>query len=707
MMKRIEELVRTLNEASEAYYNGERELMSNYEWDALFDELLQLEKDTGIILPDSPTQKSGAKPLSNEEEHEFPARSLDKTKSIKDAEKWADSREIWISWKLDGLTLVATYDDGKLTKLLTRGNGFIGTNVTHLAPVIHGLPLEINIKGHVVVRGEALISYEDFHRVNEKYHNKYDNARNLASGSMNLHDREEFCNRNIQFVVFRLVYTEKNINSWRKRMELLQNAGFKTVEAEFIENPTEEEILKAVESFKQKVQSFDFPVDGLVLCYEDNAFSESGPATEHHAKREGYAFKWEDETKETVITGIHYETSRTGIITQVAEFEPVRLCGTTISKATIPNHSYRTKKDLKIGDRISVFKANMIIPTIAKNLDESIAFAFDKEDEKHWERYNLPKNCPCCQAPSKIDVSKSGVQNLICDNPNCIAKRIKAFVHFCEKDCMDIRGLSEAKMKELVYGGYVTQFADFYKIVREYNQNKDIVNNQNESLKEREGWGETSVKNMISAINASRKTDFVSFLHAMGIPNVGKGQAKLLKQHLDEIYPDYEESLINDLGNDGSYDLMGLLYLLEVNYDYNFQIINGFGEVINESLKNWIDYYLVEPNPAEINSLSPQAEVICLLDELTFTDKPKEKEKSEALLQGKTFVVTGEVHNFKNRKELQEKIESLGGKVTGSVTSKTNYLINNDVTSTSGKNKKAKELNIPVISEEEFLRMIQ
>lgn len=709
MLKEMKKLIEELNLASEAYYNGRNEIMTNYEWDSKFDRLTQLEKETGIVLPDSPTQKVSADDTKGKKEpHEFPALSLAKTKSVEELIKWTERRVVWMSWKLDGLTLVATYDDGKLSKLMTRGNGSIGTNITHLARAIKGVPQKVNYKGHLVVRGEALISYKDFERINAELDDadKYSNPRNLASGTLNLDDIEEIKRRNIQFIAFTPVHFDSmELSSWGERMAYLDSLGFCTVERAECDDP--QQIQSMVAYFTKKVDTFDFPVDGLVICYDDWAYSQTGSVTGHHATRAGFAFKWKDESVTTKVTDICYETTRTGIISQVATFEPVEIAGTVVSRALIPNMNYRSNLDIKIGDEIEVIKANMIIPQIVANHnadDNRIKLINDNA------RYNYPSVCPCCGGTVGVNESESGTMNLICTNPECTMKQVKAIAHFADRDCMNIMGLSKKKIEDLIKLNAIKNIRDLYYLVNNYeNNNHDILlqyGGDEFYLSEVDGWGEKAVENLVTAIDKSRKCDFISFMHSMGIPNFGKGQAKLLKKHLDEIWPEYEEEMERELSADGAYDLMGLLYLLRVNHDYDFRVVDGFGEVINDSLCEWIDTYLVDVSAEDIGNDNEPAWVINLLEELSFTDEKPVEKKLTSSIAGKTFVVTGDVHIFKNRKELQEKIESLGGKCTGSVSQKTDYLINNDVNSTSGKNQKAKELGIKIISENDFLEMV-
>ena len=694
MENRIKELVKELNNASEAYYNGQDELMTNYEWDAKFDQLKKLEEETGIILPDSPTQKVSADDTKGKKEnHEFSALSFAKTKSVDELINWAEVKPVNLSWKLDGLTLVATYDNGKLSKVLTRGNGITGTNITHKAMAISGIPAEILFQGHLVVRGEALISYDDFERINADLYEdeKYANPRNLASGTLNLDDLEEIKKRNVQFVVFTPVcISDKEITSWQERMLYLRELGFNTVDSVLCENA---DLLKSgIDKFTELVSDFKYPVDGLVICYDDWAYSQTGSVTGHHATRAGFAFKWKDESVSTTVTDIIYETSRTGIISQVAVFEPVEIAGTTVTKALIPNMNYRADLDIKIGDEIEVIKANLIIPQIVKN--------HNAEDRKvkvinDMVRYNYPSKCPCCGGTVGIHESESGTMNLICTNPDCNMKLAKKIAHFADRNCMNIMGLSLKKIEFLLQNNYIKSIADLYKLKRTDGYVLNLDNSRN--LESEEGWDKKSVTKLLDAIEKSKDCDFVTFMDAIGVPNIGKGQAKLLKNHMLEIMPEFKSDLVR-MSEDG--DLIGFLYLLRERF-YDFSKINGFGEVLSNSLNKWIDDMLIAPLMVEDSDPS----VLDVLEHLRFHDEIKSKEK-ESLITGKTFVVTGEVNHFKNRTELQVKIEELGGKVTGSVSKKTDYLINNDISSTSGKNKKAKELNIPIISEEDFLKMI-
>lgn len=690
------EMVKRLNEASDAYYNKGTEIMSNFEWDAMFDEISRMEKETGYISPDSPTQKVGADETKGKKErHEFSALSLAKTKSVEELVKWAENKPVWLSWKLDGLTLVATYDNGKLAKLLTRGNGTIGTNITHLAAAIRHLPQKIDFTGHIVVRGEALISYKDFERINAEIPDedgKYANPRNLASGTLNLDDIEEVKNRNVQLCAFSLVHidgepdeTRYHMDSWGSRMDYLDSIGFCSVKRVLCKDA--DEISAGIDMFTREVSSFEFPVDGLVICYDDWNYAQTGSVTGHHATRAGFAFKWKDETAETVVTGIDYAVTRTGKISQVAVFDPVELCGTTVSRANIPNLSYRAEKDIKIGDRVSVYKANMIIPQIAENLDRKERNAVIINDIK---RYQLPEKCPCCKEPVGVRTSESGIMDIYCNNPFCSAKQLKKFVHFCDRENMNIMGLSEAKLEVLLERGYIRTLSDLYRLQKE---NGSVCNmDKTRKLENEDGWERKSVENLLTAIEKSRNTDFIRFIAAIGIPNCGHGQAKLLAPEIIRWINENPDSGVTSQDN----LVDGLVAMVKSGYD--FTSISGIGGVIADSVMAWVQQNFREDKETDIS---------LLLKELNFTDSYEDyiRPVSDSPVTGKTFVITGDVHIFKNRKELQKKIEDLGGKATGSVTGKTSFLINNDVTSESGKNKKAKELGIPIISEEEFCRM--
>lgn len=676
MKKQMRELVDKLNQAREVYYNTDTEMMSNKQYDDMYDTLLELEKVTGIVFPDSPTQTVGAEVVSKltKVEHEYPALSLDKRKVSEDSFsddilKWVGNQDVLLSWKMDGLTVVATYDNGKLVRAVTRGNGYIGEDITHNARYFKGLPQTIPYKEHLVVRGEATITYAEFNRINDEIshsEDKYKNARNLASGTVRALDSAVCKEREVVFTLFEVASGYKNYDSKRMIFDELETFGFNIVDFYPVNN---EAVLESITMLSNRVDTITSPVDGLVLTFDNIPYSNSLGSTGHHS-RAGLAIKWADETAQTTLIDIEWSASRTGLLNPVAIFDPVELEGTTVTRASLHNISYIKDKDLQIGDTITVYKANMIIPQIADNLSINTHRAY-------LGGYNIPFKCPTCGSKVHI-IENNGTESAMCKNPHCSAKKVYAFTHLAERDCLNISGLSEETISKFISEGYLIRFADLYHLDR-YEHN--IIN--------LEGFGKKSYDKLIASINESRKCDFVSFIHACGISHIGKGQAKLLKAHLDAIY---DETLLPS-DHDGSYDLIGMMVCLnETGYDWSN--IEGFGEVIAKSLSDWIYEWFYEEN----------TEIRDLLAELSFTDKKPETTNSN--LAGLTFVVTGSVNHFKNRDELQAKIESLGGKCAGSVSAKTSYLINNDVTSTSGKNKKAKELGIPIISEEEFLKML-
>lgn len=645
----MEELVSRLNEASETYYGGQSEIMSDYEWDALFDRLKRLEEETGVILEESPTRKvSGAKETGQKEAHEFAALSLAKTKKPEDLVKWAEGKPIWLSWKLDGLTLVVTYDNGKLTKVVTRGDGHVGTNITYLAEGIEGILSSIDYQGHLVIRGEAIISYDDFEKFRLESEEDYANPRNLASGSLTLKDVEELKKRHLHWIPFTLVSIEEEIPSWGSRMDCLEALGFHPVEREKIEEPNSENVNSAIERWTKKVTDGiqRYPVDGLVIGYDDTVYAAGGSVTGHHATRAGYAFKWQDSSAETSLDHIEWSCAA-GSITPVAVFEPVELEGTTVKRANLCNISECER--LGIGDkgtRLSVIKANKIIP--------KVIHVFKTEGN-----FEIPSVCPVCGALTKVQVSElSGTKTLKCTNPECTAKKLKKFTRFVSKAGCDIDGISEQTLDRFINEGWIKDYADIYKLM-----------DHSESMKELDGFGEKSVANLSASIAKARTVADTKLIYALNIPLVGPDVAKkLLSAHpLEELFE------IGKTTNDA-----------EV-----FSSIDGIGPEKSSAFVNWCKQ---RENMAELEKIKQEIEI-----------KATELAPTGALCSGLSFVVTGDVYHYKNRNELKAYIESQGGKVTGSVTKKTDYLINNDVTSTSGKNQKAKELNIPVISENEFI----
>jgi len=648
----MKSLVERLNQASDSYYNGKGELMTDYEWDALFDQLKRLEEETGEILPDSPTNRvSEDSIVGKKEEHEFAALSLAKTKQVSDLVKWAEDRPIWISWKLDGLTLVVTYDGGKLTKIVTRGNGHIGTNITHLAPAISGIPATISENGHLVVRGEAVISYTDFEQFIIESEGDYANPRNLASGSLTLKDIEEVKQRHIQWIPFTLVYTERELTSWGERMQMLKDLGMSPVERERIDHPTTENIQLEIDKFTEKVTSKKnpFPVDGLVICYDDTAYAATGSVTGHHATRAGFAFKWQDEHADTVLDHIEWSCAAS-TITPVAVFKPVELEGTTVQRASLCNVSECER--LGIGDkgtRLQVIKANKIIPKVI-NITEVVG------------SFVIPAECPVCHAPAVVRESESGTKTLHCTNAACPAKQLKKFARFVSKEGINIDGISEQTVWKFINHGFIREYADFYKL-----------KNYAFEISCFEGFGKKSVSNLLESVEKSRHTDGRHLLYALNIPLCGGDVAKKLlsRYKVKELIETARLSMFDD----------------------EFASIDGIGP---EKSAKFIAWFKDDVHFQHVQHL---------LSELIIEEH--EPVETGNKCQGLTFVVTGDVHHYKNRNELKAYIESQGGKVTGSVSKSTNFLINNDAASQSSKNKKAHELNIPIITEDEFIEKFQ
>lgn len=646
---RMRQLIETLNKASDAYYNGQGELMTDYEWDAAFDELKALEDITGIVLPDSPTAKVSEDDMSGQkEEHEFAALSLAKTKQPQDLAKWAEGREIWLSWKLDGLTLVVTYDNGRLTKVVTRGNGHIGTNITRLAPAIDGILPTIAYKGHLVIRGEAVISYKDFEQFLMEQDEDYANPRNLASGSLTLKDVDEVKQRHIHWIPFTLVYADDEILSWGERMAFLANQGFDTVEREKISNPTLSNIEACIDRWTQKVTNgtCPYPVDGLVIAYDDTAYAATGSVTGHHATRAGYAFKWQDESVVTKLDHIEWSCAAS-TISPVAVFEPVELEGTTVKRASLCNISECQR--LGIGDKgteISVIKANKIIPKVIKV-------------ERKVGDLEIPDRCPVCGEPTEVVTStSSGTLTLHCTNMECPAKRLKKFARFVSKDGMNIDGISEQTIARFVNMGWISEYADFYDLELHALE-----------LSTLEGFGQKSTNNILNSVDKARIVDARRLLYALNIPLCGGDVCKRLL---------------------AQYPIAELIEKARSEADDYFAHIPGIGPEKSASVVKWMkdddNYDMLQR----------------LLDKVTIAETDSQAEVGTRCA-GLTFVVTGDVHHFKNRNELKAYIESQGGKVTGSVSKSTSFLINNDVTSTSGKNKKAQELGIQILSEDDFI----
>lgn len=643
-MERIKYLVDTLNKAAKAYYAEDRELMSNREYDALYDELQSLEQETGIVLTNSPTVNVGFEAVDElpKERHESPMLSLGKTKSREELRAWLQGKAAILSWKLDGLTIVLTYRDGKLAKAVTRGNGETGEVVTNNARTFKNIPLSIPFTGELVLRGEAVITYSDFERVNAEItdeKSKYKNPRNLCSGSVRQLNNEITAKRNVRFYAFSLVSAGETDfhNSREEQFRFLEKQGFEVVEHYLV---TEADILDRIDFFEKKIQNFDIPSDGLVLTYEDIAYGQSLGRTAKFP-RHSIAFKWADELRETTLEEIEWSASRTGLINPVAIFEPVELEGTTVSRASVHNISILRSLKLGIGDKITVYKANMIIPQIAENLTCS-------------NNVEIPTVCPVCGGATEIR-QVNEVQSLYCTNEKCAAKRIKSFTLFVSRDAMNIDGLSEATLEKLIDMGFIHEYADLYHLDRYQDR-----------IVELEGFGEKSYQNLIASIEASRKTILSRVIYGLGIANIGVANAKMLCRYFSY-----------DLERMRSADVETL------------SAIEGIGDVIASA---FADYMKDADNQQKIDHLMP---------ELTL-EVPVVEEGSQTM-QGLNFVITGSLNHFGNRSDLKELIEDRGGKVTGSVTGKTTALINNDVTSTSSKNKKAKELGVPILSEEDFL----
>ncbi len=649
-ISRIEELVLQLNQASESYYNGQDEIMSNFEWDALFDELAALEAETGHVLPNSPTQNTGYEESSSgqKEAHEYSALSLAKTKKVEELEKWAENMPIWLSWKLDGLTLVLTYDNGKLVKILTRGNGTVGTNITHLKNAIKGFPQEISYKGHLVVRGEAVISYTDFAMINDMIEDedeKYANPRNLASGTLNLDDADEVKNRKVHFHAFTLVHIDEPMVSWGERMQFLQDMSFTVVDREAGDAKS---IRRMVEDWTGRVETgkMDLPVDGLVICYDDTEYAATGSVTGHHATRAGYAFKWQDEAVDSRLRYIEWSCA-VSTISPVAVFEPVRIEGTTVSRASLCNLSEIERLGVGRECTLSVIKANKIIPKCIAVKDAV-------------GEVEIPKECPVCKAATRIHMSVSGTKSLHCTNPECTAKNVKKFSRFVSKNGMDIDGLSVQTMLAFINEGFIREFADIYKLSEHF-----------EAICQLEGFGEKSCDNMDKAIEKSRNVHPVNFIFAICIPMIGTDAAK---------------KMVNSIGFEG--------FLERMEQGIGFDDIDGIGEEKSNSILQWYQ------NADNRNALQHLLEAVRI-------QKVEKRSFDAGSCQGLTFVITGDVHHFKNRDEFKAYVEEQGGKVAGSVSGKTDYLVNNDVESTSSKNKKAKDLGVPIISEDMFVEMFK
>ena len=646
-IERMKELIPVLQEASKAYYQEDREIMSNFEYDKLYDELENLEKETGVTLAGSPTVSVGYEALDElpKEAHETPMLSLDKTKDVEALRDFIGDHKTLLSWKLDGLTIVLTYGDGKLQKAVTRGNGVVGEVITNNARVFKNIPLQISFKGDLVLRGEAIINYSDFEKINEEIEDvdaRYKNPRNLCSGSVRQLNNEITARRNVHFYAFFLVRAQgvDFQNSREKQFQWLKEQGFEVVEYRSVTRDTLDE---AMEYFSTQVAKNDFPSDGLVALYDDIAYGDSLGTTAKFP-RNSYAFKWKDEIRETTLKEIEWSPSRTGLINPVAIFEPVELEGTTVSRASVHNISIMKELQLGIGDKIQVYKANMIIPQIAENLTRS-------------GNLEIPDTCPVCGKEARV-IKTNEVESLYCMNPDCQAKKIKSFTLFVSRDAMNIDGLSEATLEKFILKGFIKDFGDIFEIGK---YREEIVN--------MEGFGEKSFDNLMASLERARHTTLPRLLYSLGIANIGLANAKVICKEFD-------------------YDLEKMIHATAE----EISGIEGIGPVI---AKSYTEYFADEEKMKKFRHLLSHLE----LEEV--------KQENRLTLEGKQFVITGSVNHFANRAQLKEYIEQRGGKVTGSVTSKTDYLINNDVTSNSSKNKKARELEIPILSEEDFLHMAE
>ena len=640
----MKELIPLLSEAAKAYYQESREIMSNFEYDRMYDELSALEKESGLVLAGSPTQKVGYEVLSElpKQTHPSPMLSLDKTKQVDELSSWLGGKEGLLSWKMDGLTVVLTYENGELLNAVTRGNGVVGEVITNNAKVFKNLPVNIPFKGRMVLRGEAIITYSEFKKINAllSEEEQYKNPRNLCSGSVRQLNNEITAKRNVELYAFTLVEAEgvDFKNSQQNKMEFMKEQGFQTVEYKVV---TAKNIYETVEWFSEKVKTNDFPSDGLVLLYDDISYGESLGSTAKFP-RNAIAFKWADETAKTKLTEVEWSASRTGLINPVAIFEPVELEGTTVSRASVHNISIVKELKLGIGDTIEVYKANMIIPQIAQNLTKSGSLA-------------IPDKCPVCGEKTSIH-KENDVEVLFCENPDCLAKKIKSISLFVSRDAMNIDGMSEATIEKFISKGFLHELADLFKL----NRYKDEIISM-------DGFGEKSYEKLVKAAETAKITTTAKFIYSLGIANIGLSNAKMVCKAFSNDLEKIRHASIDELVE-----------------------IDGVGEIIAES---FVKFFANENNNHMVDDL---------LDIVTLEDEENDNAND---MEGMNFVITGSVNHFSNRSEVKELIEGRGGKVTGSVTSKTKYLINNDSTSNSSKNKKAKELGVQIITEDEFIDM--
>ena len=655
-MTRMKELVRILDEASRAYYVESREIMSNRRFDELYDELVQLEEQTGIVLAGSPTTKVGYESVDElpKETHESPMLSLAKTKDREEMRAFVGTHRVLMSWKLDGLTVVLTYRNGELQKAVTRGNGTVGDVITPNARVFRNIPLKIAWKGELVLRGEAVISYPDFEKLNESIGDadaKYKNPRNLCSGAVRQLNSEVTAKRNVRFYAFALVSAEGADfdNSRSRQFDFLKEQGFEVVEHVMV---TADNLDEAFDYFAEKIKTFEIPSDGLVALYDDIAYGDSLGRTAK-TPRNALAFKWQDEQAVTHLREIEWSPSRTGLINPVAIFDPVELEGTTISRASVHNISILRSLKLGIGDEITVYKANMIIPQIEENLTGS-------------DTLEIPDRCPVCGGPTSIHESDK-TQTLYCDNPECAAKKIKSFTQFVSRDAMNIEGLSEMTLEKFIARGFIHTFADIFRL-KEHRE--DIVT--------MEGFGTKSADNLEESIDKARQTTLQRVLFALGIPNIGVANARMISRAFDEDIDRIRTASAEEMSQ-----------------------VEGVGPVMAEAITKWFE------DEGSRNALDDLLKQITIEKTVQMASSEGEGEtSSQNLIAGKTFVVTGAVSHYKSRRELSADIEAAGGKVTGSVSKKTDYLINNDAASSSNKNVTARKLGIPIITEEEFLNML-
>lgn len=648
-VSRLKELTLQLNAAAEAYYEKNIEIMSNLEYDRLYDELEKLEEKTRVVLANSPTHEVGYVAVNKLEKQSHPTKmlSLDKTKDVDALKSWLADQNGVLSWKLDGITVVLTYEDGRLSKAVTRGNGEVGEVITANALQFKNIPSRIPFKSELTIRGEAYINYSDFERINEELPEldaKYKNPRNLCSGSVRQLDSKVTAERNVNFTAF-YISAEKlstDTNSHIERLEWLKNQGFDVVESKLV---CRDNLIETVEEFKRKIPHMDIPSDGLVLVYDDIDYGKSLGATSKFP-RNAMAFKWADELAQTTLLEIKWSASRTGLINPIAVFEPVELEGTTVSRASVHNVSILKELSLDVGDRIEVYKANMIIPQISKNLTTGDTYAAP------------PKNCPVCKSKTKL-VDDSGVEVLYCTNPECAAKKVKAFSLFVARDALNIANISEATIKAFIEKGFLREFSDIFKL-KEYG----------EEITAMKGFGKKSFDKLVQSIEEARKTTAARLLYALGIENIGSVNANAIAEHCEEDF----------------------LRIMDITYDELIKI-NGVGEILAKAV---IKYFSDKYKREEVGRLLGELEI----------SVSKEAGVESLKLKGLSIAITGSLRTFANRGELGELIRLNGGKPVSTVGSRTDILINNDKNSPSAKNKKAKQLGIPIITEDEFLERL-